>query len=134
MVNTHVTLGNHSSQAKCFLMCFPCSVHYQRWLHRRLQGSVPLLASRCFVAVLLLGCLFGVLHASDFFFLNYSPCLMERQSPIASPLSLPRFRVTKVEHKANQKERRSLMSVSGTESVNGDVPVTPVKRDRSGTE
>ncbi|MEJ1274607.1 RELT-like 1 [Cricetulus griseus] len=45
-----------------------------------------------------------------------------------------RFRVTKVEHKSNQKERRSLMSVGGTESVNGDVPVTPVKRDRSGTE
>lgn len=59
---------------------------------------------------------------------------MEKQNPIASPLSLPRFRVTKVEHKANQKERRSLMSVSGTESVNGDVPVTPVKRDRSDTE
>lgn len=49
-------------------------------------------------------------------------------------LSVGRFRVTKVEHKANQKERRSLMSVSGTESVNGDVPVTPVKRDRSDTE
>lgn len=54
--------------------------------------------------------------------------------PITSPLSLLRFRVTKVEHKSNQKERRSLMSVGGTESVNGDVPVTPVKRDRSGTE
>lgn len=49
--------------------------------------------------------------------------------------SLPlRFRVTKVEHKSNQKERRSLMSVSGTESVNGEVPVTPVKRERSDTE
>ncbi|KAG3276783.1 RELT like 1, transcript variant X1 [Ictidomys tridecemlineatus] len=49
-------------------------------------------------------------------------------------LSVGRFRVTKVENKANQKERRSLMSVSGTESVNGEVPVTPVKRERSGTE
>ncbi|KAM5271577.1 RELT-like protein 1 [Ctenodactylus gundi] len=49
-------------------------------------------------------------------------------------LSVGRFRVTKVEHKSNQKERRSLMSVSGTESVNGEVPVTPVKRERSGTE
>ncbi|XP_052590934.1 RELT-like protein 1 [Peromyscus californicus insignis] len=49
-------------------------------------------------------------------------------------LSVGRFRVTKVEHKSNQKERRSLMSVGGTESVNGDVPVTPVKRERSDTE
>lgn len=49
-------------------------------------------------------------------------------------LSVGRFRVTKVEHKSNQKERRSLMSVSGVESVNGDVPVTPVKRERSDTE
>ncbi|XP_074130836.1 RELT-like protein 1 isoform X1 [Sminthopsis crassicaudata] len=49
-------------------------------------------------------------------------------------LSVGRFRVTKVEHKANAKERRSLMSMSGTESVNGEVPVTPVKRERSGTE
>ncbi|XP_005392067.1 PREDICTED: RELT-like protein 1 isoform X2 [Chinchilla lanigera] len=49
-------------------------------------------------------------------------------------LSVGRFRVTKVEHKPNQKDRRSLMSVTGTESVNGEVPVTPVKRDRSGTE
>ena len=39
-----------------------------------------------------------------------------------------------MEHKSNQKERRSLMLVSGTESLNGEVPVTPVKRDRSGTE
>ncbi|KAB0400420.1 hypothetical protein E2I00_004356, partial [Balaenoptera physalus] len=49
-------------------------------------------------------------------------------------LSVGRFRVTKVEHKSNQKERRSLMSVSGTDSVNGEVPMTPVKRERSGTE
>lgn len=49
-------------------------------------------------------------------------------------LSVGRFRVTKVEHKSNQKERRSLMSVSGIESINGDVPVTPVKRERSDTE
>ncbi|XP_075400563.1 RELT-like protein 1 [Tenrec ecaudatus] len=49
-------------------------------------------------------------------------------------LSVGRFRVTKVEHKSNQKERRSLMSVSGAEGVNGEVPVTPVKRDRSDTE
>lgn len=39
-----------------------------------------------------------------------------------------------MEHKSNQKERRSLMSVSGIESVNGDVPATPVKRERSDTE
>ncbi|XP_038608784.1 RELT-like protein 1 [Tachyglossus aculeatus] len=49
-------------------------------------------------------------------------------------LSVGRFRVTKVEHKANAKERRSLMSVSGGESVNGEVPATPVKRERSDTE
>ncbi|KAM6221665.1 RELT-like protein 1 [Rhynchocyon petersi] len=49
-------------------------------------------------------------------------------------LSVGRFRVTKVEHKSNQKERRSLLSVSGIENVNGEVPVTPVKRERSGTE
>nr|XP_004656168.1 RELT-like protein 1 isoform X1 [Jaculus jaculus]XP_044986224.1 RELT-like protein 1 isoform X1 [Jaculus jaculus] len=49
-------------------------------------------------------------------------------------LSVGRFRVTKVENKANQKERRSLMSVSGTESANGDVSMTPVKRERSGTK
>uniref|UniRef100_A0A384CXN2 RELT like 1 n=1 Tax=Ursus maritimus TaxID=29073 RepID=A0A384CXN2_URSMA len=49
-------------------------------------------------------------------------------------LSVGRFRVTKVEPKSNQKERRSLMSVSGTESVNGEVPVTPVKRNQSDTE
>ncbi|KAG8516483.1 RELT-like protein 1, partial [Galemys pyrenaicus] len=48
-------------------------------------------------------------------------------------LSVGRFRVTKVEHKSNQKERRSLMSVSGTEGVNGELPVTPVKRERSDT-
>ncbi|XP_057584251.1 RELT-like protein 1 isoform X2 [Hippopotamus amphibius kiboko] len=49
-------------------------------------------------------------------------------------LSVGRFRVTKVEPKSNQKERRSLMSVSGTDSVNGEVPATPVKRERSGTD
>lgn len=49
-------------------------------------------------------------------------------------LSVGRFRVTKVEHKASQKERRSLMSVTGAESINGDVPVTPEKRERSDTE
>lgn len=49
-------------------------------------------------------------------------------------LSVGRFRVTKVEHKSSQKERRSLMSVNGTESINGEVPVTPEKRERSDTE
>ncbi|XP_006895474.1 PREDICTED: RELT-like protein 1 [Elephantulus edwardii] len=49
-------------------------------------------------------------------------------------LSVGRFRVTKVEHKSNPKERRSLLSVGGIETVNGEVPVTPVKRERSGTE
>ncbi|CAK6433238.1 unnamed protein product [Pipistrellus nathusii] len=49
-------------------------------------------------------------------------------------LSVGRFRVTKVEHKSNHKERRSLMSVSGAESVNGELPVTPQKRERRGTE
>ncbi|KAB1282859.1 RELT-like protein 1 [Camelus dromedarius] len=49
-------------------------------------------------------------------------------------LSVGRFRVTKVEHKSNQKERRSLMSVSGPEGVNGEVPVTPVKKEQSDTE
>ncbi|XP_058923603.1 RELT-like protein 1 isoform X1 [Kogia breviceps] len=49
-------------------------------------------------------------------------------------LSVGRFRVTKVEHKSNQKERRSLMSVSGPDSINGEVPMTPLKRERSGTE
>ncbi|XP_036621342.1 RELT-like protein 1 [Trichosurus vulpecula] len=49
-------------------------------------------------------------------------------------LSVGRFRVTKVEHKASAKERRSLMSVSGAESVNGEVPITPVKKEGSGTE
>ncbi|KAK2505324.1 hypothetical protein MC885_002938 [Smutsia gigantea] len=49
-------------------------------------------------------------------------------------LSVGRFRVTKVEHKSNQKERRSLMSVGGTEGVNGEVPMTPEKRERSDTE
>nr|XP_034957112.1 RELT-like protein 1 [Zootoca vivipara] len=38
-----------------------------------------------------------------------------------------RFRVTKVEHKSASKERKNLMSVSGVESVNGEVPATPVK-------
>uniref|UniRef100_A0A8C8ZKK9 RELT like 1 n=1 Tax=Prolemur simus TaxID=1328070 RepID=A0A8C8ZKK9_PROSS len=49
-------------------------------------------------------------------------------------LSVGRFRVTKVEHKSHQKERRSLMSAGGTESINGEVPATPVKREPSGTE
>ncbi|XP_051686711.1 RELT-like protein 1 isoform X2 [Oryctolagus cuniculus] len=49
-------------------------------------------------------------------------------------LSVGRFRVTKVEHKSNQKERRSLMSVSGAEGVNGEVPATPVKREHSDME
>ena len=62
---------------------------------------------------------------------------MEKQNP--SHLLFPRlhplrFRVTKVEPKSNQKERRSLMSVSGTDSVNGEVPGTPVKRQQSETE
>lgn len=39
-----------------------------------------------------------------------------------------------MEHKSNQKERRSLMSVNGNEGVNGEVPVTPVKREQSDTE
>ncbi|KAJ6655378.1 hypothetical protein lerEdw1_005436 [Lerista edwardsae] len=38
-----------------------------------------------------------------------------------------RFRVTKVEHKSTSKERKTLMSVSGVESVNGEMPATPVK-------
>lgn len=38
-----------------------------------------------------------------------------------------RFRVTKVEHKSNSKERKSLMSVTGVESLNGDMPATPAK-------
>ena len=59
---------------------------------------------------------------------------IRKANPITSPRSPLRFRVTKVEHKANQKERRSLMSVSGAETVNGEVPATPVKRERSGTE
>ncbi|KAM9193116.1 RELT-like protein 1 isoform 1-T1 [Mergus octosetaceus] len=44
-------------------------------------------------------------------------------------LSVGRFRVTKVEHKSNSKERKSLMSVTGVESVNGDVPATPAKEE-----
>ncbi|XP_074443889.1 RELT-like protein 1 isoform X1 [Larus michahellis] len=48
-------------------------------------------------------------------------------------LSVGRFRVTKVEHKSNSKERKSLMSVSGVESVNGDMPVTPTKQEDSET-
>lgn len=40
-----------------------------------------------------------------------------------------RFRVTKVEHKSNSKERKSLMSVTGVEGLNGDVPATPVKQE-----
>ncbi|XP_009078538.1 PREDICTED: RELT-like protein 1, partial [Acanthisitta chloris] len=46
-------------------------------------------------------------------------------------LSVGRFRVTKVEHKSNSKERKSLMSVSGVESVNGDMAATPVKQEPS---
>ncbi|XP_067407636.1 RELT-like protein 1 isoform X2 [Emydura macquarii macquarii] len=42
-------------------------------------------------------------------------------------LSVGRFRVTKVEHKSTSKERKSLMSVSGVEGVNGEMPATPVK-------
>lgn len=42
-------------------------------------------------------------------------------------LSVGRFRVTKVEHKSSSKERKNLMSVSGVESVNGEMPATPVK-------
>lgn len=57
-----------------------------------------------------------------------------KAKPVTSALYPLRFRVTKVEPKSNQKERRSLMSVSGTDSVNGEVPVTPVKRDLSDTE
>ncbi|NXY89040.1 RELL1 protein, partial [Alcedo cyanopectus] len=53
-------------------------------------------------------------------------------------LSVGRFRVTKVEHKSNSKERKSLMSVTGLEGVNGDTPAkqeateapaTPVKQE-----
>ncbi|XP_048798349.1 RELT-like protein 1 [Lagopus muta] len=44
-------------------------------------------------------------------------------------LSVGRFRVTKVEHKSNSKERKSLMSVTGVEGLNGDVPATPVKQE-----
>ncbi|OXB72906.1 UNVERIFIED_CONTAM: hypothetical protein H355_006993 [Colinus virginianus] len=40
-----------------------------------------------------------------------------------------RFRVTKVEHKSNSKERKSLMSVTGVEGLNGDMPATPVKQE-----
>lgn len=68
-----------------------------------------------------------------FIFLLIVPAHWEGK-PRHTSLCLLRFRVTKVEHKSNQKERRSLMSVGGTESVNGDVPVTPVKRERSDTE
>ncbi|KAK2541306.1 Rell1 [Columba guinea] len=49
-------------------------------------------------------------------------------------LSVGRFRVTKVEHKSNSKERKSMLSVTGVESVNGDTPAseapaTPVKQE-----
>ncbi|OXB67947.1 hypothetical protein ASZ78_005615 [Callipepla squamata] len=40
-----------------------------------------------------------------------------------------RFRVTKVEHKSNSKERKSLMSVTGVEGLNGDMPATPAKQE-----
>ncbi|NXN96062.1 RELL1 protein, partial [Rhinopomastus cyanomelas] len=46
-------------------------------------------------------------------------------------LSVGRFRVTKVEHKSNSKERKSLMSVTGVESINGDMPATPTKQEVS---
>ncbi|XP_020641845.3 RELT-like protein 1 [Pogona vitticeps] len=41
-------------------------------------------------------------------------------------LSVGRFRVTKVGHKSNSKERKNVMSVSGAD-VNGAMPATPVK-------
>ena len=44
-------------------------------------------------------------------------------------LSVGRFRVTKVEHKSNSKERKSLMSVTGVEGLNGDMPATLVKQE-----
>ncbi|NWX36543.1 RELL1 protein, partial [Notiomystis cincta] len=44
-------------------------------------------------------------------------------------LSVGRFRVTKVDHKSNSKERKSLMSVAGVESVNGEMPAPPAKQD-----
>lgn len=50
---------------------------------------------------------------------------------IALSFSHLRFRVTKVDHKSNSKERKSLMSVSGVESVNGEMPATPAKQDVS---
>ncbi|NXY06330.1 RELL1 protein, partial [Pteruthius melanotis] len=46
-------------------------------------------------------------------------------------LSVGRFRVTKVDHKSNSKERKSLMSVTGVESVNGEMPATPAKQEGS---
>ncbi|NXB54613.1 RELL1 protein, partial [Leucopsar rothschildi] len=46
-------------------------------------------------------------------------------------LSVGRFRVTKVDHKSNSKERKSLMSVTGVESVNGDMHTMPAKQDMS---
>ncbi|NXH91631.1 RELL1 protein, partial [Edolisoma coerulescens] len=49
-------------------------------------------------------------------------------------LSVGRFRVTKVDHKSNSKERKSLMSVTGVESVNGEMPATPAKQEGSGSE
>ncbi|NXH15874.1 RELL1 protein, partial [Bucco capensis] len=57
----------------------------------------------------------------------------KRQSRLGevTVLSVGRFRVTKVEHKSNSKERKSLMSVSGMESVNGDMPATPAKQEAS---
>ncbi|XP_062991602.1 RELT-like protein 1 [Elgaria multicarinata webbii] len=42
-------------------------------------------------------------------------------------LSVGRFRVTKVEHKSSSKEHRNLVSVSGVDGVNGEMPATPVK-------
>ncbi|XP_061849755.1 RELT-like protein 1 isoform X2 [Colius striatus] len=46
-------------------------------------------------------------------------------------LSVGRFRVTKVEHKSNSKDRKSLMSVAGVESINGEMPATPAKGEAS---
>ena len=89
-----------------------------------------------FTAVLTFDCVcFGILQV-DFQFIHGS-CSVEKQNPshLLFPLLHPlRFRVTKVEPKSNQKERRSLMSVSGTDGVNGEVPVTPVKRQQSDSE
>lgn len=36
-----------------------------------------------------------------------------------------------MDHKSNSKERKSLMSVTGVESVNGEMPATPAKQEVS---